>query len=397
MTSSSTITNTDISNSPQPLPLGYPYAERKRRFALDMAEHNAVEQMPASKRAAFERQVYIIKVPLEGEEKDEDDTDATSTTNIVQYNCVKHDNVKCTTCQKTALERYQDTLYSNYGLLHTLYAYREFFFQLFIIYRQRREEKKMSSELRGKLKGLLKAYSIGYRARPISLRDPMENDMTNKYVTVNAWICPAVSRALYRAHVLNIGGRQYRESSVDNKFFHDVVLPTLIYLHESLARRAREKKEKKRNASLKLDLIQDESCEGFDNANNARDIFVHFLAVSGVSGAESDIADFAVQQRMAMIQRTETYKEGAYLFAELPSETMSAIAKVQFDYNDGLISLDDTEQGFCAALAANGRSGVDYLLPGQNLYKPKPGDQMKFDFGERRMKYTCAPVSNVKE
>lgn len=82
MTSSSTITNTDISNSPQPLPLGYPYAERKRRFALDMAEHNAVEQMPASKRAAFERQVYIIKVPLEGEEKDEDDTDATSTTNI---------------------------------------------------------------------------------------------------------------------------------------------------------------------------------------------------------------------------------------------------------------------------------------------------------------------------
>jgi hypothetical protein len=399
---------------PQPLPITYPFGERKRRFALDLAEQTAAQHMPATKRAAtssstyeYRSEPYIINIPPTDDD-DEDDLElnesTTSVSNVVHFPTVLHNQTYCQTCSKTPAERYSVRECSNYGLLHTLYAYRVFFTQLFALYRQRKEEKKMSAELRGKFKGLLHAYNIGYRSRPVSLRDPMEKDMANQYVTVNGWVCPALSRALYRAFIVIVGGTQYRESMVDNKFFHDVVLPTLVYLHETLTRRAKEKKEKKRNAPFKLDIIQDESSAALSSDNPSAadaaaavtiDKFLKFLKTEGVQSAEHYIPAFALQQAQARIaiydnggaNQQRQFREGRLLLAELPVATMGAIEKVLFDYRDELITLEETEQAFCAALVANGRSGVDYLLPGQTVYVSKANDQVKFDMSTRRVVY----------
>jgi len=365
------------------------FAERKRRFYADMervmhnsnggASGNTEEADEIVKRArladsllATPRIIYVTPLPADGNTNVDCFDDATlstaSTTSLNHSIPLPYQGAvcigtrQCTHCCMTPAERYVNTQH-NIGLLHTLYAYGDFFAELFKIYEARLALGKPSTEIRDRVASLMTVYNLSHRSRPVSLRVPFEQGLkNNSYIHFNGWLCPSVTRALSLATVVLTSERRARNFMTGINFHQNVVLPTLIYLHEALARRAKAKKQSA--YAVRLAPIQDE-------VSQHSDVFLSFLTTTSVRDAERQCSEFAASQFAALVPWNVGRHPNAYVMEEMSNGTMSALQTVLNAYNDNQMTRAESEDAFCRVLYENGRSGMDYMMPGQTPVTPR--------------------------
>ena len=306
----------------------------------------------------------------------DDDTEATqstaSTTSLNHSTPLPYQgavcigNRRCTHCCHTPTERYGNATQHNIGLLHTLYAYGDFFAELFKIYEARLALGKPSTAIRDRVASLMTAYNLSHRSRPVSLRVPFEQGLKNQsYIHFNGWLCPSVARALSLATVVLTSERRARNFMTGINYHQNVVLPTLVYLHEALARRAKSNKPSSSSAyALRLAPIQDE-------VSQHTDVFLTFLTSTSVRDAEQQCREFAASQCAASARTNTGQHPNAYVMEEMSNGAMHALQTVLNAYNDNQMTRADTEDAFCRALYENGRSGMDYMMPGQTPVTPR--------------------------
>lgn len=278
----------------------------------------------------------------------------------------------CAECGHSARQRYEQRGNGAYcGLLHTLFAYQQLYVELFALYERRQAEPRSRNAVHEALAALLERYDISMRARPVAFYVPFETGLKpNSEIVFNGWICPSVRRALTIAAQLILGNRRALDAAV-NRFTQNVLLPSLIYLHDALHRRAKEPLKKKREGTLKLSHAQDELTVHPDK------LFT-FIATCGVRSAERDCAAFAQLQREQLAIAERNAGAGRYLLGELPSATMHALQTVLRAVTDGAYSTQYAEAELCGALRRGGRSGVDYLMPGRTGVATLPSHAIEF-------------------
>ncbi len=425
-TSSSSTTDTTTTTTaaaafvkPRLPALNISFQERKRRFysdveralytAVDTDESSAMHVHKSARVAdsmpATPRIIYVTREDGASRNANHDDASTTTSTTsgggthsapALPYqgvvNIQKH---KCICCWMTYDQRLTMTQH-NYGLLHTLYAYRKFFVELFALYERRVIGGKRSKEITDQLASLMLAYGMSHRSRPVALRVPFEEGLKGlSYIHFNGWVCPSVSRAVSLATLMITSERNQRNIKINLDYNANVVLPTLIYLHEALARRVKLGK-KQYNSPVRLAPIQDAVSEHDDT-------FLKFLISSSVKSATEQCEEFARSQakHWPTCERNKSDTshplEHMYLFDDMPNTTMSLLQSVVRAYNDGDMTLDESESALCCALIEGGRSGVDYLFPGQTPVAINPTHSLKYDAATRSMRFDAGvPASSMQ-
>ena len=386
MTTASTSTQQPQQTLLQPviLPLSFSFTYRKRRFEESFEQMHANDTCcndgasPHTQKRANTTTTFINVFTDEELQQQQDFGDSSGSQQSPDVERKLIDSGMCTPCWQTRQQMYERREHSNSGLLHTLYAYRQFFVELFALFRQRNKLKKATTETRDAMKNVLSTYGIGYRKRPISLRTPFEEGMKNRFIIFRGWICPSAIRAIHLASMAILLGREQEAFAEALSFIQNVLLPTLIFMHEALARRSKASSSRERTALLRLDSIQDESCEH-------NDVFMKFLWQSNVTVAEQECAEFRQSQTRERVryelQRNDHHStpHHNYMLPEIPLTTMGLLQTVVNDYKSGAIELPATEQRFCEALYRGGRSGADYMLPHQTPVKSRPEHRIEMD------------------